>query len=278
MIGDRWWVVRGGDPRVTRGAILAAAAVVLCLVALAVWWPPFVFVAFELEIGLVVLAFVAGVLAVRRGGSLLMSVWVVLAPVAAIELLVPLVNGASVSPSRMVEAAGGSLYVGLGTAVPVGLLVYAAGVRSRSGPWEGTLENHLPIRPARVSPAYLAGWAGVVALVPAALSVDLVNLGMAWSVLLLGGSAVAVLAGIRRRDATEAVAVGVVAGAGLGLVSVVGFGANDPDPWVPLALSFVAAVVAGLPLGCLGYLAGRAIEADAAPDDPSGRYLDNIAV
>lgn len=273
---NRWWTVRGQHPRTTGLAAVAAVVVALGLLALAVSWPPFVFFAFELLIGLVVLSFVGGSLTIRRGGSLLVAIWLVLIPVVAVELLVPLVNDPIVPPARLFELLGSALYVGLGVAVPAGLLGYAAGVRSRTGPWESSLGDHLPTRLARISPRTVVGWTGVVALVTAALSVHLLNLGTTWSVLLLGGLAVAVLAGARSRDATEAVVVGLVTGAGLGLTTSIGISGNDGGVSVLLAWTLVGGLLAGLPIGSLGYLAGRALEADMAGDRSSTRGADEV--
>lgn len=264
MAGDWRWIILGREPRTTQLVSVAGVIAVLGLGFLAVTWSRFVFVGFELIIGLTGLALVCGLVAVHRGASLLVSVWIVFVPVGAITFLVPMVNNElSVTTSHLVELIGATLYVGLGAAVPGGVLVYAAGVRARTGPWESSLENHLPTHPDSISKTLVAVWLGGVAITTATLSIHLVNLGFSWFVLLLGGLSLSVFAGTRHTDSTESVVLGLVTGAGLGLVSSIGFSANAADASLLAAWMLLAAIIAGLPLGVLGYLAGRALTEDA---------------
>lgn len=277
MVVD-WWIVRGRQPRITYLATIIGAIIAFGLVALAIWWSAFVFVSFELLIGLFIFALFGGSVAVRRGGSLLMSVWVIFAPVAAVTLLVPLVtNDLSVSLIQLIDVTGAAIYVGLATAVPGGLLAYTLGVRSRTGPWERSLGNHLPIHQEEISTIIASSWAGVVMLFTAGLSVHIVNLGITWSSLLLGGLVVAGFAGVRSENATESVVLGLVTGIGMGLSTTLGFSVNAVALVDIIAMSVLGAIVVGIPIGILGYLAGRAILADSGMQTPDSRQSGKIS-
>lgn len=263
MAGGWRWIIRGREPRITQLATVAGVIAVIGLGFLAITWSRFVFVGFELILGLTGLALVCGVVAARRGGSLLVSIWVVFVPVGAITFFVPMVNsGLSVSTSHLVELVGATLYVGLGAAIPAGVIIYTTGVRSRTGPWESSLENHLPTSPDTISMTRVGVWLGVVVTISGALSIHLVNLGFSWFVLLLGGLTLAMFAGTRHQDSTESVVLGIVTGAGLGLVSSLGFSANISDATVLFAWMIIAGIIVGLPIGGLGYVAGRALTED----------------
>jgi hypothetical protein len=205
-----------------------------------------------------------------------MSVWWVFVPVGAITF-VPVINtGLLISGAQLVELVGATLYVGLGAAIPGGMLVYAVGIRSRTGPWEGSLKNHLPTRVDRMSVQWVVAWLGIVTLTAAALSVYIVNLGFAWFILLLGGLALSMSAGTRYQDATESVILGLVTGAGLVLVTSTGFSsATTADAPLLLAWIFLATIIAGLPIGALGYLAGRALTEDKNEILDSGK-IDGV--
>lgn len=256
-------VVWGRNRRVTAMGGLLAVAVAVALVALGLTWGAFELFAFEILVGLIVVAILGGGLAARHGASPFGVIWVVLVPVVTVELLVPAVGNPGLTPLRVLEFVGSALYVGLGVSVPAGLVAYSAGVRSTTGPWEDSVRAHLPTRPESVSFRTVAGWAAFVILVTIFLEVRIVNLGIVWSVILLGGLGMAGIAGVRNRNSTEAMAVGVIAGAAFGLVSSLGFGGSDLTLSSMLAMTAVGTLVAGLPLGGLGYLGGRAFAAAA---------------
>lgn len=256
-------VVWGRNRRVSAVSGLLAFAFAAALVVLGLTWSSFELVTFEILVGYVIVAILGGALAARHGASPLAAIWVVLVPEVTVEFLVRTVGNSGLTPLRVFELVGSALYVGLGVSVPAGLVAYSVGVRSATGPWEGSVRAHLPIRLESLSPRIVGGWAAVVILVTIFLGVGIANLGIAWSVVLLGGLGMAGVAGVRNRNSTEAMAVGLLAGAAFGLVSSIGFGGSDATLSMMLTMTVVGALVAGLLVGTLGYLAGRAFAAAA---------------
>lgn len=257
-------LVRGRRPSVTLGVLAASTLAAVVLFVMTVVAARFVvFRGFELTIAFTVVGVAAGVVATRAGGSLLAAVAAVFAPNATMVLL----TGPGVGDAdSLVVALGTVLYVAGGVAAPGGMFAYAAGVRWRTGPWESSLQTHL--RGERSPVPLVVGWTvSAVALAVAVLAVPgVVSLGMVQWGLLVGGLVVAGRCGLRSLGALAAIAACAVGAALVALawaLSVVpGSGAVLQSVGGVALFVATGALVVGLPVGLVGYAAGRAVRAD----------------
>lgn len=257
-------LVAGRRPRTTVGVVAGAVLVALAVAALAVVAARSTVVrGFELALLATAVGIALGVVAARYGGSLAAAVTAVFAPNAALQWLTGGVAGSAYS---LVVAFGTVVYVSGSVAVAGGLLAYAAGVRWRTGVWAASIGAHLGGDDDRWR--LLGGWTVVVVglvgaqlVAPAAVSLGLVQFATT-----SGGLVVAGWVGRRAVGLDLAVAVGVVGAAGLAFASLAGVVANAgaTPAWLlrQAALVVGAGVVAGVPVGVTGYVAGRAVRVD----------------
>lgn len=252
-------VVGGRHQQATLTAFVGAALGGVTLLTVGLLAPGVVvYWGFELTVAGTVIGGLVGLLAARAGSSLAAAVLLVFVPGAVVTLGSP----GSLTFERPVVTLGTVLYVAGGAAIPVGMLAYAAGVRWRTGRWESSLRGHLGNGTGLVLVGI--GWVlAASAVVYGSLIFPWMNLGVVQFGLLVGGLLVAAGVGVRRAGVETATVVGMVGAALVALTWGLGITPGIAPSLGTLGFVVGAAVVVGVPVGIVGYVAGRALRADA---------------